>query len=164
MILNALTGNLSHMDTLVFTQSSCRNFCNKAISSEWVANFYANIFNNRKNKQKTKSDFLKACTFYPMRKSETFLSVQGECKRPGDALKITCILYLWDYFFPTCKTCSRRLMYPVVHSEPYCRALLLSSSLTSGWYAACCKGKKTIQENRRFRIGHWNCSHRKGNI
>lgn len=52
MILNALTSNLSHMDTLVFTQSSCSHFCNKAISSEWVANFYANIFNNRKNKQK----------------------------------------------------------------------------------------------------------------
>lgn len=46
----------------------------------------------------------------------------------------------------TCSTCSRRLMYPVVHSELYCRALLLSSSLTSGCKAACWKKKKNRQK------------------
>lgn len=42
-----------------------------------------------------------------------------------------------DCLILTCRTCSRRLIYPAVHSEPYCRALLLSSSHTSGWQAAC---------------------------
>lgn len=52
----------------------------------------------------------------------------------------------------TCSTCSRRLMYPVVHSELYCRALLLSSSLTSGWKAACWKKKKRRDKKND---SHW---------